>query len=114
MDHLQVTSRRDGDIGLLSVTGEMHLEIAGRFHEAGAGLLADGARHLLVDLHRVVFMDSASLATLIRFDDETRERNGRIVLFALSPAVDRVIVNAGLEGRFLIAEDEALARGLLE
>ena len=113
MDDLQVTARQDGDVGLLSVDGEMRMEVATRLLDSGRELAANGAHHLLVDLTRVVFMDSASLAALIRLDRELGEGEGRVVLYGLSPAVERVLVNCGLEGRFPVARDEEGARSLL-
>lgn len=113
MDDLQVSARLDGEIGLLSVGGEMRMEIAARLLDSGRDLASQGAKRLLVNLGSVVFMDSASLAALIRLDREMGEGEGRLVLFGLSPSVERVLVNSGLEDRFPVADDESAARGLL-
>jgi rsbT co-antagonist protein RsbR len=113
MDELQVTARQDGDLGFLAVGGEMRMEIAARLLDSGRELAASGAQHVLVDLTGVIFMDSASLAALIRLDRELGEGKGRLVLYGLSPAVARVLANCGLEGRFPVADDEEGARSLL-
>jgi anti-sigma B factor antagonist len=112
MTDLQVQVRREGDLGFLDVNGEVRLEIGRTLDEAGRTLLGEGARHLLLDLGGVTFMDSASFGVLIQLDDEVHERAGRLVLYDLSPAVRRVLVHAGLEGRFDTAPDEAGARAV--
>jgi anti-anti-sigma factor len=110
---LHVQQRREGDVGLLDVRGEVRLEIGSEIQRAGRSLLGEGARHLLVNLKGVSFMDSASLGVLIQLDGEARSRTGRLVLYDVSPAVGRVLVHAGLESRFRQARDEAAARALL-
>lgn len=110
MSDLQVKTKRDGDLGMLGVTGEVRTEIAFELYAAARALSDDGAKHLLVDLGSVVFMDSASLATLIRLDSELKKAGGRMVLFSPSKAVRRVLEHSGLGERFLVAEDEAAAR----
>lgn len=112
MSDLQVKTTRDGDLGILTVAGEVRTEIAYELYAAARALVDDGAKHLLVDLLAVVFMDSASLATLIRLDAELKKSSGRLVLFAPSKAVRRVLEHSGLNERFLVASDEASARAL--
>ena len=91
----------------------MRMEIAARLLDSGRELAEEGAERLLVNLQSVVFMDSASLAALIRLDRELGEGEGRLVLYGLSNAVKRVLVNSGLAERFPTAEDEEGARELL-
>jgi stage II sporulation protein AA (anti-sigma F factor antagonist) len=112
-DDLQVTSRREGRVGTLVVGGEVRMEIAATLLEAGEALFADGARHLIVNLERVAFMDSASLSALIGLDTQAGERGGKIVLCHVSPAVDLVLDNSGLHQRFAVAPDEDAALALV-
>ncbi len=112
VDDLQVTSRRDGQVGTLVVGGEVRMEIAARVREAGEALLADGATHLIVNLERVAFMDSASLSALIRLDAQAGERGGKVVLCHVSSAVDLVLEHSGLHQRFTVVPDEAAALAL--
>lgn len=105
--------RRDGDVGVLQAGGEIRLESAARLRETGERLLAEGARSLVVALRAVSFIDSASLAALIRLDQKAIEKGGRAVLAGVSNPVRRVLANSGLETRFLIVPDETAARALL-
>ncbi len=112
MSDLQVKTKRDDDLGILGVTGEVRTEIAFELYAAAQALVDEGAKHLLVDLGAVRFMDSASLATLIRLDSELKKASGRLVLFTPSKPVRRVLEHSGLGDRFLVADDEAAARTL--
>ena len=112
MSDLQVRTKRDEDLGLVAVSGEVRTEIAFELYAAAQALTEAGAKNLLIDLGAVVFMDSASLATLIRLDSELKKAGGRLVLFNPSKPVRRVLEHSGLGERFHVAEDEAAARTL--
>ena len=112
MSDLQVKTTRDGDLGIVTVTGEVRTEIAFELYAAARALLDDGAKNLLVDLGAVVFMDSASLATLIRLDGELKKAGGRLVVVGPSKAVRRVLEHSGLGERFNLADDEETGRPL--
>ena len=112
MTDLQVVGRQEDDAGYLTLGGEIRLEISSRVYEEGRKLIAAGARHLVVDMGGVTFMDSASLGSLIRLESEISADGGRFVLVEPSSAVERVLVHAGLVGRFVTAADEASARTL--
>ena len=113
VDDLEVTSRCDGDLGILVVGGEVRMEIAPRLREAGEALLEQGTRHLIVNLERVDFMDSASLSALIRLDSLASEDGGTVALCHVRPAVDLVLENSGLDRRFPVFADEQAAREAL-
>ena len=113
MTDLQVTHRRDGDVGILDVNGEVRLEIGSKVQSTGRTLLDEGVRHLVVDLGGVTFMDSASLGVLIELNELTSQQNGKLVLCDVSEAVQRVLLHAGLEGRFAVADSAEDARNSL-
>ena len=113
MSDLQVKTKQEGELGILAETGEVRTEIAFEHYAAARALGDEGAKHLLVYLGAEVFMDTASLATLIRRDGEIKKAHGRLVLFSPSKAVRRVLEHCGLGVRFLVAEDEEAARALV-
>ena len=89
------------------------MEIAARLRAAGEALIQDGAVHLVVNLERVAFMDSASLSALIGLDTQAAQGDGKVVLCHVSPAVDLVLEYSGLHQRFVVVTDEAAAIALL-
>lgn len=68
------------DAATAVLTGRLDAVAAPELHEALAGLLAGGHRHLTVDLSDVSFVDSAGLAVLVRSRRETRLQGGDVVL----------------------------------
>jgi anti-sigma B factor antagonist len=110
---LKVDARVDGAVGVLHLQGEVRAELVGRLHEAAAGLLANGAKDLVVDLSGVSFIDSASVGEMLRLDRDLSVTGGVAVLHSLPRIAKRVLEVTGLADRFRIASDESAARALL-
>jgi anti-anti-sigma factor len=107
---LEVTSRRDGPLGVLTLVGEARLETSEAIRTKGAALLSTGATHLLVDVRSLAFVDSASLGALIELQSRISETGGRMILLGPTERVKRVIGVTGLSGHLRVAPDEATAR----
>ncbi len=112
-DDLRIQGRTEGDVLALSVAGEARLELVGDLERAVRAGLAAGARHVLLGLSDLGFMDSASAGSLLRLKFEAGERGGRLVLHSLAPAIRRLVDRTGLSEALTIAPDEAAARRLL-
>ncbi len=110
MTGLDSTSSVDGNVGLVTLGGELRVESIPRLDAAVESAREGGALHLLLDLHRLQFMDSASAGALIRIRHEQLEQGGRLVLFGLQRMVARLIDAAGLGDQFDICGDEEAAR----
>jgi anti-sigma B factor antagonist len=63
----------------------------------------------ILDLGRVTFLPSMSLATLIRLHTEFRGRQQRLILAAVQPAVREVFVLTRLDRMFELHDDVAAA-----
>lgn len=100
----------DGEVGIIRLVGEMRVECIPSLDEAVAAARAAGARHLLLDLGLLDFMDSASAGTLLRIRRDQLEADARLVLFSLRRMVARLIDAAGLASQFDLAADEEAAR----
>ncbi len=107
---LDPTYRVDGDIGIVSLNGEMRVESIPGFDGAVEQARAEGGLHLLLDLSRLAFMDSASAGALLRIKRDQDELGGQLVLFGLQRMVARLIDAAGLGTQFHVAADEEAAR----
>jgi anti-sigma B factor antagonist len=110
---LRIRSRREGDVGLLHLEGEVRSELVARLHAAAETLRADGARHLLLDVGQISFIDSASVGELVRLDALGKKDGGKTILFGVPRIVLRVLDVTGLQRLVLTAADEASARALL-
>ena len=110
MTGLEIETRKDGDIGVLELSGEARVESMPHLEAASEVLVGDGARHLLVDLSRLRFMDSASAGHLLRLDVERKEAGGSVVLYDLHRMVVRLFDAAGLSDHFQVAASEEAAR----
>jgi anti-anti-sigma factor len=110
MTGLSISSRREEELGFLELRGEARLEEISHLQGSARGLLADGAKSLLVGASKLEFADSASIGAFLELDSECRRRGGRLVLYGLPARLRRVVADTGLDGRFHIAADEAAAR----
>jgi anti-anti-sigma factor len=107
---LSVSAHREDEIGFLELRGEARLEDIPHLQGAARGLIAGGARTLLVGAGGVEFADSASIGTLLDLEKECRVRGGSLVLYDLKPRLRRLVADTGLADSFRIAADEAAAR----
>lgn len=77
--------------------------------------LAGGRPDLLLDLRAVTFIDCAGVSLLVRAQERTRERGGRLRLagVAAGGGVARLLRMTGLTGEFEIVADRAVTGGLI-
>lgn len=106
---LEIASRLEGQVGVLTLEGEARLEIIHGLDEAARALRAQGARHLVLSCAGLSFMDSASISSFLMLEKELRSGAGRLVLCALSRSIQRMFAAAGIGSRFLTAADERAA-----
>lgn len=113
MTGLTIQRRQDGNVGVLTLQGDISAELIPQLQAAAQGAVAAGAKHLLVNLHGLGFMDSASLGALLHLGQARAKQGGRLVLCSLSAAFQRLIDASGLAGQFTVAPDEISGRQLL-
>ena len=113
MTGLTIQRRQEGNVGVLTLKGDISAELIPQLQGAARDALAAGAKHLVVNLHDLGFMDSASLGALLQLGQARTKAGGRLVLCSLSAAFQRLIEASGLDGQFTQAVDETAARRLL-
>ncbi len=106
---LEVASRREGEVGVLTLTGEARLEVIHALDEAAAGLRGQGVRHLVLGCDGLSFMDSASISSFLRLDNDFRSSGGSLVLAGVPPVLTRLFTATGITRRFSVAPDERAA-----
>jgi anti-anti-sigma factor len=65
----EIDTELTGDTARLTLAGELDMATAPRLEEAVAGVLARGARRLIVDLSGLAFVDSSGLRLFIAMND---------------------------------------------
>lgn len=107
---LQIAVRRNGDVAIIDLTGEVDAYTSARFREVMMDIIEDGGEKLVVSMAKVEYIDSSGLGALVGGLKRTSERNGRIILVCDRIQVRKVFEITGLEKVFPIydTEQEAL------
>jgi anti-sigma B factor antagonist len=85
-----------GDCAVLQVTGEVDAYTAPLLREQIRELAAKGAVHLIADLDRVDFLDSAGLGALVGGLRRLRKAGGSLALVISTPRILRIFQITGL------------------
>jgi anti-anti-sigma factor len=74
-------------------------------------LIADGLRHLVIDMHTLPFINSAALGYLVSARANLEKQEGELVLARVQPAIRNILEMTGLDTVFPSFEDvsEAVA-----
>ncbi|MFB3881034.1 MAG: STAS domain-containing protein [Armatimonadota bacterium] len=99
----------DDDTAVLSLAGEVDVANASQVRDAALKLIADGAKHLLVDLSAIEYMDSTGLGTLVGLHKRLRESGGEVTIAGAKQSVKRLFDITGLMQVFRMHEDVSAA-----
>ncbi|BCJ32719.1 anti-sigma-B factor antagonist [Actinocatenispora thailandica] len=99
------------DRTILRVTGEIDVYTAPRLRQRLVQLVEDGARHLVVDLGGVEFLDSTGLGVLVGGLKRMRALSGSFALVCDQERILKIFRITGLDRIFTIVptEQDALA-----
>jgi anti-sigma B factor antagonist len=105
------SERRDGDVGVVTVSGEVDMYTAPQLKACMLELIDGGVRRIVIDLSAVTFIDSTALGVLIGGVRRLHAASGAMALVVTSRPVERVLSITGLDRVFTIHAtlDEALA-----
>ena len=108
---MKIEAVRVGDVLLARVEGELDLSSAGAFREALDARLngADGAKHLVLNLARLTFMDSSGLGAILGRYRRISERGGRLVAADVPTHITRLLALSGLQKTIVTYATEAEA-----
>jgi anti-sigma B factor antagonist len=79
------------------VTGELDAYTAARLRESLAELIGAGARQIVVDLAELSFMAASGLGVLVGASKRLRREEGKLLLRAAPPGVNKMIEITGLD-----------------
>lgn len=94
----------------IQVEGELDLAVAGQLDEVLAAATEQCTR-VLVGLERCAFIDSSGIAVILRAHNRMQEEGNRLVVYAPTDQVLRVLSMTGLTANGLVfgTAEEALA-----
>ncbi|HEY1624491.1 MAG TPA: STAS domain-containing protein [Streptosporangiaceae bacterium] len=101
--HLQSITA-SADCAVLQVSGEVDAYSAPQLREHVIKLIADGTRHLVVDMREVGFLDSTGLGALVGSLKRLSEHDGSLALVITAAKILTVFRTTGLVRVFTIHE----------
>ena len=108
---LSLSTFDSGDHTVLEVGGEVDVYTAPRLRERLVELVEQGARHVIVDLSRVEFLDSTGLGVLVGGLKRLRSHDGDLTLVCTQHRILKVFEITGLTKVFSIHESVDAAVG---
>ena len=98
---MEIRERRTGSVAVLELSGRLTVnDQPGMLKDTVAGALQRGAKHVLLDLGRVGYIDSTRLGELIAAHISVSRIGGRLRLVATPERVIELLTLAGLDGVF--------------
>ncbi|GMU24927.1 MAG: hypothetical protein AMXMBFR13_49980 [Phycisphaerae bacterium] len=88
---MRITTDTQGDVTVLTVSGELNHDSAGKFGEACRAELGQGRRDFAVDLSAVTTIDSAGLEALTALQRECEEQLGMVRLCGARDNVRKIL-----------------------
>lgn len=109
---MRIIEKRNGQVAVLELTGRLTVnDQPGMLREAVSTALQGGARHVLLELSGVHYIDSTRLGEIISAHVTVTRRGGKLRLVGTPVRITELLSIAGLEGvfeRFATTEDASL------
>ena len=104
---MHLTTAQTGSVGIVRV-GETRLmyPLLADFSAAVAGLVADGSRHVLIDLTPVTYVDSATIGCFMDLYRQVHAGGGQLKLSGVQKRVHTMLTMAGAQNFIDIHTDE--------
>ena len=98
---MELTERQEGDVTVITLTGRLTVnDKPGLLKGAVAAAVARGAKHVVLDLGSVKYIDSTRLGELIAAHVTLSRQAGRLSLAGVPARVEELLNMAGLDGVF--------------
>ena len=106
---LNVDVRRDKDVPVLDLSGDVDSYTCAKLRRAIIDLLRNGDSRVVISMANVRYIDSSGLGTLVGGLSRVREKNGDLAISGANPQVSKVLSITGLSKVFNVFEDHAEA-----
>jgi anti-sigma B factor antagonist len=98
---MELSERQEGDVTVITLTGRLTVnDKPGLLKGAVATAVGRGAKHVVLDLSTVKYIDSTRLGELIAAHVTLSRQGGRLSLAAVPTRVAELLGMAGLDGVF--------------
>ncbi len=106
--HAEILNPRE-NVAVLAVDGDVDVYAGPKFKELLLKSIAQGARHVIVDLTKVTFLDSTGLGVLV--SGAKQAEKGSLAIVCSDAAMTRVFALVGLDRIFTVftSREAALA-----
>ena len=104
------TEQLSSETYIISLSGEVDLYTAPEFKQQLLEVIAQGARHVVVDFSDTTFIDSTTLGVLVGGVKRLRTNDGQLSLVCSDRNITKIFEITGLDRVFTIypSRDEAL------
>jgi anti-sigma B factor antagonist len=106
-DSFRCETGRIGDTDWVRPVGELDLDTEPQLEATVAAARARGASRLVLDLRKLMFMDSTGLRLVIRWDAAAKEQGFEFALVRGPDVVQRVIQLTGMEDELTFTDPPA-------
>ncbi len=110
---MNISIDKQNDLSVVVPEGRLDAVGAPELETCGKKLVQEGARRVLLDMGKVVYISSAGLRTLLVLVKTMKAAGGKMVLCGLAPAVHEVMELSGFLSILTVAPDRAGAGNLL-
>ena len=111
---MEISSRSDGDVVQLQVSGSVDAVSSSRIEHAVAAAFESGGKRIVFDMRDVNYVSSAGLRAILLAARQAKAASGGIALFGLQPAVAEVFTISGFGKIVPIAGTETEARAQVD
>jgi anti-sigma B factor antagonist len=108
---MEIRERQNGEVAIVELAGRLTInDEPGQLREAVSNALKRGAKHVLLHLAGVRYIDSTRLGELIAAHVTVTRQGGRLKLVGTPERIVELLALAGLDGIFErhASEDEAV------
>jgi anti-anti-sigma factor len=91
MDDLIVEQQIQNDVGIVRADGIIDLATMRPMREAVRGVMADGVKHVVLDLRKVSYMDSAGISIIMTAKRGTSDKGGEVFVAVRPGEVERAL-----------------------
>lgn len=109
-DHMDISTRTDQGVSIIAFAGNLDSNTSPAAQQALDGILAGGARKLIVDFTALDYISSAGLRVLLGTAKQLQRSGGALRLFGLNETVREVFEISGFSTILAVRNSEADAR----
>src|SRR6476620_2333260 len=94
------TEQLSDDAYVISLTGEVDLYTAPEFKQQLLEVIAQGAKHVIIDFSNTTFIDSTTLGVLVGGVKRLRTNDGQLTLVCIDRNITKIFEITGLDACF--------------